>query len=332
MKQIAEKAGVSRTTVSFVLNNTPDKNIPTTTRERVLKIANELGYFQAMQHQTHTVGFAIRQIGEQIAQDALLGEVLSGLSNALEPYGYHVVFFPLPPQNEIPYLDLILNYGPSGLVLSGPLTKDDKILQTLSQENMPIVILGQVPSPEVYCVDVDNTYGARMAVNHLIELGHRRIAMITNAPLDYTASVDRLSGYKQTLANYGILYDESLVRCGHFTSESGFEAMQDILNNVSEPPTAVFVASDVVALGAMQAVRDSGLRIPDDISFVGFDDIPLARYLDPPLTTVRIFAYDEGKYAGDVLMRLLNRDGRIPRRTLLDSELKIRQSTIPITQ
>jgi DNA-binding LacI/PurR family transcriptional regulator len=82
----------------------------------------------------------------------------------------------------------------------------------------------------------------------------------------------------------------------------------------------------------MQAVRDAGLRIPNDISFVGFDDIPLARYLDPPLTTVRIFAYDEGKYAGDVLMRLLNRDGRIPRRTLLDSELKIRQSTIPITQ
>ncbi|MBI5959092.1 MAG: LacI family DNA-binding transcriptional regulator [Chloroflexi bacterium] len=327
MDQIAREAGVSRTTVSFVLNNTPNKNIPEATRQRVLEAAQRLGYYESFPVDQKLIAFVMHQTSEQIAQDALLGEVLRGLSGAIEPHGYHVGLFSMPLDSPTHYLDLVMTRRPQGIVLSGPIIKDSEELRVLQERGIPTVIQGQVENPEIYCVDVDNVHGAYIAVRHLLELDHRRIAMITNSPSLYTASEERLRGYRRALAEYGVEEDERLVRYGAFTSASGYAAMQEILSAAGEPPSAVFAASDVVALGAIQAIRQAGLQIPDDISLVGFDDIPLAPFLSPPLTTVRIFAADLGRHAGQVLMGLILGQGNQPRRIFLDSLLKIREST-----
>ncbi len=328
MEQIARDANVSRTTVSFVLNQTPNTNISESTRLRVLETAFKLGYYDS-NDATNFIAFVMHQSPDQIAQDALLGEVMRGVSSAIEPYGYHVGLFPLPLDSPLHYLNLLITRRPKGIILSGPITKDSDALGQLVQQNVPVVIQGQVENPRIYCVDVENVYSAQTAVQHLLDLGHRRIATITNASLSYTASVDRLKGYRRALAENGIEYDETLVRYGDFTSLSGYKAMIDLLTLHPTPPSAVFVASDVVALGAMQAARQWGLNIPEDISFVGFDDIPLASYLNPPLTTVRILAGDLGHRAGQILMGLIQNEGALPHRTLLDSQLKVRGSTQP---
>ncbi len=327
MEQIAREANVSRTTVSFVLNNTPNKNIPDVTRQRVLEAAQKLGYFEQTAVDLKLIAFAMHQTPEQIAQDALLGEVLRGLSAAIDGHGFHVGLFPMPIDGPMRYLELVVTHRPQGIVLSGPMEKDSEELRILSDQSVPTVIQGQVDNADLYCVDVDNIYGAYIAVKYLLELGHRRIALITNASLTYTASADRLKGYQKALAEYGIKSDDSLIRFGEFTSASGYDCMVDILNSVNQLPSAVFIASDVVALGAIQAIREWGFVIPDDISVVGFDDIPLASYLTPSLTSVRIFAADLGRHAGQVLVGLINGDTNQPRRVLLDSALKIRQST-----
>jgi LacI family transcriptional regulator len=147
--------------------------------------------------------------------------------------------------------------------------------------------------------------------------------MITNAPLKYTSAAERLTGYHLALAEAGIEFDPRLIAEGAFVAQSGFEAMVRLLEK--RPFTAVFVASDVVALGAMGAIRVTHLRIPADISVVGFDDIPLAAYFDPPLTTVRIPAYDLGRTAGNLLLAQI-RGEPVPQRTMLDTEFKVRES------
>lgn len=211
-----------------------------------------------------------------------------------------------------------------GIILSGPRSDDQELLK-IRAEGASIVLLGQLSGSGIPFVDVDNVGGAEMATRHLIHLGHQRIAMITNAPPAYTASVDRLSGYRQALKAAGIAYDQSLVRYGHFTPESGYNAMDELLS-INPLPTAVFVASDTVALGVLQAIRQHGQNVPDDIALVGFDDIPLAGFVDPPLTTVRLPAFSLGKGAAELLIRILNNQNGYTPQVLLETELVVRVS------
>ena len=179
-----------------------------------------------------------------------------------------------------------------------------------------------IPAPSV---DVDNRAAARSAVEHLLGLGHRRIACITNAPLAYTAAADRLAGYRDALDAAGIPADEGLVEEGAFDAGSGHAAMARLLARAGDV-TACFIASDVVAFGALRAVREAGLRVPADVSVVGFDDIPLARHFDPPLTTVRLPAHALGAAAGHALIARLGGQP-VVERTLLPTELIVREST-----
>jgi LacI family transcriptional regulator len=212
-----------------------------------------------------------------------------------------------------------------GLIVSGPRI-DDPSLVALADEGFPIVIQGTYPGLSVTSVDVDNVAGARRAVEHLVTLGHRRIACITNAPLAYTAAQDRVDGYRQAMVSAGVPLSDDLVVEAAFDAPSGHRAMVELLGR--EPIDAVFVASDVVALGAIGALREAGRRVPDDVSVVGFDDIPLAAFFDPPLTTVRLPAYELGQAAGRALLERITGQA-IPTRTLLPTELIVRASTGP---
>ena len=156
-------------------------------------------------------------------------------------------------------------------------------------------------------------------------MGHKRIGLITNGPLAYTASEDRWQGYCQALSDASLPYDESIVRYGNFREASGYQAMKELLA-VPQPPTATFIASDEVAVGALAALHERGLSVPGDMAVVGFDDIPVARYLVPALTTVRLPAYQLGLRAVDMLIRIIRGEEVIERGILLDTELVIRES------
>jgi len=314
--------------VSFVINRRAGMSIPVETRERVESAARELGYHphgparQLAAGASLTIGLVLRQSAEQVASDAFLAEVLFGLATAARAGGYRVLVEPLAPGDGT-YSQLLRSQHVDGLVVSGP-RADDLDLAALVDDGFPIVIQGSRSDIDAPSVDVDNRAGARGAVEHLIELGHRDIGCITNAPLAYTAAVERLAGYRDALGEAGIAVDERLIIEGAFDAASGHAAMAALLKQASF--SAVFVASDVVAIGAIRGLREAGMRVPEHISIVGFDDIPLAEHIDPPLTTVRLPAHSLGESAGQLLVERIA-DRPVPARTLLPTQLVIREST-----
>lgn len=334
---VATMAGVSRTTVSFVLNGRADIAIPEATRLRVRAAAEALGYHphgparQLAARASHTLGLVLRQSPEQVAGDALLADTLRGLATAARASGFRVLVESLAPGDGNGYAGLLRSAHCDGLVISGPRVDDPELIE-LIRDDFPIVLQGSLPDLAVPSVDVDNVAGARHAVEHLLALGHRRIACITNAPLAYTAATERLAGYRAALEAAGLPFDPALVGQGAFEPASGHRAVSDLLRAIGPdgalPFSALFVASDVVALGAIGGLRERAIRVPDDVSVVGFDDIALAAYVDPPLTTVRLPAHELGLAAGRALLdRVAHRP--VAERTLLPTELVIRSSTRP---
>jgi DNA-binding LacI/PurR family transcriptional regulator len=329
---VARVAGISRTTVSLVLNDVQGVRISEETRQRVIEAAKQLNYHpditgrKLVTGKSFTLGLVLRQNPEQVFADAFLLHVVLGVEQAAEQSGFRVLLKPLGPDNLNGYTRLIQENHVDGIILSGP-RQDDQDIISLHQQGFPVMLMGQLPECDIPYVDVDAVTGAKIATQHLIELGHTRIAMITNAPLEYTSAQQRLEGYRQALSEAGIEADDTLVGAGNYTPASGYNAMIALLT-LPLQPTAVFIASDVVAMGAIQAVKRAGLVIPDDLAMVGFDDIPLAEYYDPALTTIRLPAYGLGWAAGERLSRLVRGDTLDQAGTLLDTELIVRESSI----
>ncbi len=328
---VAKKAGVSRTTVSFVLNNVADVNISESTRQRVLEAAKTLSYYpnaagrKLVSGKSRTLGLVLCQSAQQVSADALLPQVLLGFEQAAIQEGYQVLLKPVEPNDSLGYTKLVNENFVDGILLSGPRQDDEEIIR-LHQSGFPVMLMGQLPGSTIPFVDIDASAGAETATYHLIERGHRRIAMITNAPLRFTSAQQRLEGYSRALNNAGLTVDPSLVKEGNYTPSSGYHAMMELLS-VSPRPTAVFVASDVVALGAVLAIKSASLCIPQDLALVGFDDIPLSEYFDPPLTTIHLPALGLGLAAGERLIRLIQNEDLDTEAVLLNSELVVRASS-----
>jgi len=331
-KDIAKLAGVSRTSVSFVLNNVPGVKISEETRQRILDAAQQLDYHpdaaarSMVSGKTRVIGFAVRQNVDQVFADQFIPEVLHGLAQSAATFGYRILFEPISPEVVSgAYTKLIAERHVDGIILSGPRFDDAELLR-VHAEGWPVVLLGQMPQSDLSFVDVDNIGGAQLAVRHLLQLGHTRIGLITNASLEYTASADRLTGYKQALIAAGVDIDESLIQFGDFSPQGGERAMSQLLA-LSEPPTAVFIASDTVALGALQTLRQHKKRVPEDIAIVGFDDIPLVAFIDPPLTTVKLPAFALGWNAAQmVIQHIINGKPDRPAQMILETELVVRRS------
>jgi DNA-binding LacI/PurR family transcriptional regulator len=326
---VAARAGVSRTTVSFVLNDRANTGIAEETRVRVLQAAADLGYHAHGAARalagglSMAIGLVLLQTPDQVAADALLAETLLGIADSARADGYRVLVEAVSPDGP-GYSDVVRSRGVDGLIISGP-REDDAELRGIVRDGFPVILQGSLPGLPASSVDVDNRTGAAAAVAHLVGLGHRRIGIVTNAPLNYTSAEDRLAGYRDALRAGRITLDDNLVAEGAFDAASGRSAMADLLRRAPDL-TAVFVASDIVAFGALRAIREAGRRVPDDVSIVGFDDVPLARHFDPPLTTVRLPARDLGAAAGRALIdRMAGRP--VSDRTLLPTELVVREST-----
>ena len=199
----------------------------------------------------------------------------------------------------------------------------DQLIERVANSNLPVVVVGSpLHSKDVSYIDVDNTSGAYNAVSHLIRLGYQRIGTITGL-LGSAAADDRLEGYKKALIERGRNLEEGLIVESDFTEAGGHYAMQQLLPAKAD---AVFVASDLMAIGAMRAVNEAGLKIPQDIAFVGFDDVAVATYANPKLTTIRQPISRFGINAVEILIDLIENGIDPPRRIIMDTELIIRDS------
>jgi LacI family transcriptional regulator len=331
-QDVAKAAGVSPTTVSFVLNNIEGMRISKETRDRVLEVAKSLNYHPDSSAQkmargkTSVIGLVLRQNPEKAYADLFIQDVMQGISSVIRENGYQLLFIPLPPEDkESSYSKLINERHVDGLIVSGP-TEDDYELVDAFREGAKIVLMGKIRGSNIPFIDIDNIKGAEIATSHLVSLGHKDIAIITNAPDNYDSSKDRFEGYRQVLKKNKITLNDEWVFWGDRTPESGYEAMSKLLSR-KPLPSAVFIASDTVALGALNACYEKNIRVPDDLAIVGFDDIALSRYVIPPLTTVHLPAYSLGLGAASMLIQQLNDEFIESNEIILQTKLVIRESS-----
>jgi DNA-binding LacI/PurR family transcriptional regulator len=331
-QDVADLAGVSRTTVSFVLNNDTRFSIRPETQLKVHDAAAKLGYVPnasaraLASNQAKAIGLIMTRDTRYISSDVFLPQIIGGLLDSVKLFGISLLIEWVEPGQQLQaYHKLTGAKHIDGMILT--ISRDDDIgLNMLEKADIPVVLMGTVPNCQLPSVDIDNAASACKAVDYLLKLGHQQIACITDAQLPYSSASQRLNGYKQALASAGINFDESLVRYGDFDAESGYKAMQSLLQKKAEF-SAVFAGSDNISFGAMEAAREAGLDIPGDLSFVGHDDIPLARFAQPPLTTIRVPAAEIARQSCQLLLELLA-DNLAPRENIwLETELIIRRST-----
>jgi DNA-binding LacI/PurR family transcriptional regulator len=326
IKDIARKARVSHSTVSRALRDSPMVN--PATRELIQKIAAEQGYTVSavarslVTRRTSTIGVVVTSIA-----DPFVGEVVSGIEECAIGRGYSVI---LATCHAEPERELRAVRGLRERRVDGILVTASRVgalyLPLLAEMNVPIVLINnQHPGAFGFNVTIDNLDGARQATAHLAALGHRRIAYIGDR-CGFQSDTERFDGYRQALDAAGIPFDPLLVAHGDGGPESGDLAMQQLLA-YPEIPTAVFCYNDMEAFGALRAVRARGLRVPADLSLVGFDDLSLASYIDPPLTTVHQPKQEMGRQAAETLLELLA--GGKPASIVKPCALIVRQSTAP---
>jgi DNA-binding LacI/PurR family transcriptional regulator len=326
IKDIARKARVSHSTVSRALRDSPMVN--PATRELIQKIAAEQGYTVSavarslVTRRTNTIGVVVTSIA-----DPFVGEVVNGIEECAIVRGYSVI---LATCHAEPDRELRAVRGLRERRVDGILVTASRVgalyLPLLAEMNVPIVLINnQHPGAFGFNVTIDNQHGAREATGHLASLGHRRIAYIGDR-CGFQSDTDRCAGYRQALDAAGIPFDDALVAYGDGGAESGHQAMTELLQ-LPELPTAVFCYNDMEAFGALRAARARGLRVPADLSLVGFDDLYLASYIDPPLTTVRQPKHDMGRQAAETLLELLA--GGKPASIVKPCELVVRESTAP---
>jgi DNA-binding LacI/PurR family transcriptional regulator len=270
-------------------------------------------------------GLVMTRSPHHIATDTFLPQIIGGLMEVIKDNKLRLLIEYVEVEHQDrAYLELARAKHIDGLLLLTP-RLGDAGLKKLEQVDVPAVLMGDAEGLNLFSVDVDNELAALKAVEYLLELGHKKIACIAHAPVTYSAAPDRVHGYKNALMKAGIEPDDDLVRYADFTPESGYEQMRSLLSSKKEF-TAVFIASDNVAMGAKAALREAGMRIPEDISIVGFDDIPWAQYADPPLTTVHLQAQELARRACLVLMDLLKGNEPEIRRQIIDTQLVVRKS------
>jgi len=303
LKDVANLAGVSSVTVSNVLNNRP--NVSKATRAKVQKAIQKTGYTANLAARglaggrTNTIGMLLPDLATQY-----LGEIVRGASDEVRSAGMEMLISTASDiareRNQVAFLQNITD----GLLLVLPRMADD-VLIVVDKAGIPVVVIDHRGSKIMLpSVDVDNYRGARAATEYLIALGHQWIGFVSG-PKGYEATSARLKGYKEALSNAGLAFDTGLLAEGDFFQPSGFAAGRRLLS-LPKPPTAIFVSNDLMAFGVIEAIKEHGLRVPNDVSVVGFDDIPMASQVYPPLTTVRQPLYQMGVAAARIMMAMLH--------------------------
>lgn len=334
---MALRAGVSRTTVSFVLNDLRNKGISEVTRRKVLDAASDLGYRPNAAARTLAGGSTgtiavVVACADHLHFDAYLPRLLCTVNDRCHRYGYKVLLESADEQIKRPgaFLDLVRSKSIDGLVVANMRTVDGQYVRQLSEQGFPVVVPGNGTEP-FYSRQASNSdeESAFVATRHLIDLGHRRIAHIPFSSKAFEVVRQRRAGYERALRECGVDPDPKLVVYANISAESGYVAMQKLLQRNADF-SALFAGNDTIAFGAMRALNDAGRRIPDDVSVVGYDDIPLAAFVTPPLTTVRTDPVVQGEEAVDMLMARINGESYKRPETCYTTRLILRKSCSPI--
>ena len=326
---IARAAGVSSVTVSKVLNG--QAGASAATRQRVRAIAEQLGYVPNLAarglagRRTNLIGFVTHDLTVQYAT-----EITRGVADALAHVELELLISATyrDEQRERKRVQFLAQGLADGILLLAP-KMEPELARWLNGEKLSAVVIDpqrfDIPLPTV---SVQNYGGARAAMEHLIQLGHRRIGFIEGHP-DFESSEERFRGYRDALLTAGLAFHRELVRPGTYTQQRGFEAADELLS-LESPPTAIFATADVSAFGALDAIRNRNLRVPEDISVVGYDDVPQASQVYPPLTTVRQPLYEMGRAAVKLLLGLMRGEEPVNTRVILATDLVVRASTAPV--
>jgi len=338
LNDVADAVGVTAMTVSRVVSG--DGYVSEITREKVLKAVKDLNYrrnglARSLKRQfTETVGLVLGDISNPYSTE-LARAVRETLVN--QGFNLFICISENGPKEDIVAFESLSSHSVDGIIVATRSNEaGDRYLRKLVETNVPVVAIGRdFQHKNVDLVSPDNLKGGFEATRHLIGLGHRRIAFI-GASLNGGSHLKRLQGYVNALESHSIKVDEKLIMgrsidlpdiSGYSTEDIGFEAMKRLLS-LPKPPTAVFARNDFTAIGAMRAISEAGLRIPEDIAIVGFDDIPLAARMSPSLTTVRQPMRVEGQIAAEMLLERIKNSKRISRRErILDCELIVRESS-----
>lgn len=329
---LAKMTGFSITTVSKALNNYSD--VSEKTKAKIVQAAAEMGYLPNAHAQSlstkrsWTIGVMFSEAHGVGMMHPFFNAIIESFRKATEQQGYDLIFASRNLRNrDMSYLEHFRHRAVDGIVV---ICSDqlDLHVQELIQSTIPIVVVDMY-SPDCSVVYSDNITGGRLAVEHLYELGHRRIAHIAG---DTTtdAGAARIEGYKQAMTQFGLpIPDGYIANGGLFSGEEGKRAMQELLV-LPDRPTAVFAAGDQMAIGAIEAIHEAGLQIPTDISLVGYDDIEMAKYITPKLTTVRQDTETIGQQAASVLIEQIVDKQRMTTQDVIPVELIVRHSTGPV--
>jgi LacI family transcriptional regulator len=326
IKDVARASGVSSATVSRVLSGY--EFVRETTRNRVMEAVEDLGYVANLQARSLAGGHS-QVIGLLVPNldNGYVGTIMQGIDRELARVNYDVVLYTSHrhPGKESFYVDVIANGLTEGLLLVVPLVPTT-YLEALRERHFPYVLIDQGDAKEnSSVVEATNWQGAYEATRYLSQLGHTRIAFLTGS-LAVRSAIDRFQGYKAALVDCDLPFREELVIEGDFQQQTGFETTKRLLQSVKSPPTAIFASNDLSAFGAMDAAREYGLRVPDDISIIGFDDVPQASFVYPKLTTVRQPLEQMGQVAVKMLLEQIEDQSRPPQRVALATQLVIRDS------
>lgn len=325
---VAAKAGVSHSTVSRVLNN--KTNVNAETRERVLQVMAQLGYIGSVSARSLAGGIS-RVVGLLVDRlnTGYMDEIIRGIDETLEMHHYNLMLYTTHRQktSEVAYVTKLTHDLVDGLILIVP-RNEKAYLDTLQKRKFPHVLIDyQGYNRHIPSIITTNHKGGYDATAYLIEMGHRRIGFITGE-MAYGCAVERLAGYRAALVAHGMPFDPELVSEGNFLQPEGYRCAQQLLS-LPEPPTALFVSNDAMAFGAMEAARELGLRIPADLSIIGFDDIPQAAHVHPALSTVHQPLEEMGRSAVELLLKYIANPLAEIERIELSTRLILRESCQP---
>ncbi len=329
IKDVAREAGVSVGTASQALRGSPA--VREATRRRVLVVAKRLRYQPSalarglVTRRTHTVGLLISDIANPFFIRAV-----RAVEDVAQEHGYNVILCNTDedPAKETQYLRVLMEKRVDGIILATT-AASRRAVREICWRRIPLVLFDrELSGVATNVVKVDGVLGGRLATQHLLDLGHRRIGII-HGPRDRSTGAERLEGYLTSLRAGNVRPDPELIHEGNFKQDSGYRLTKALLE-VSPPPTALFCTNNLMTVGALQALRDRNVRLPDDLSLVGYDDMEWWTLTHPPLTTVGQPVYDLGREAMRLLLAQIGQEkARRPQRVVLKPELILRDSCGP---
>jgi DNA-binding LacI/PurR family transcriptional regulator len=329
LKEVAKFANVSITTVSRVINDASKVNHET--RDQVKKAMRKLGYqpsrvaqrLRTTKGRSKMLGLIIPDI-----QNQFYSNIVRGIEDVSYGKDYAVILCNSDenPQKERFYLDVLQSESVDGVILP-PIHQHSKVVEGLIESGVPVVCVDRKLAREnVDAVVINNERGGYMAVEHLLDLDHTRIAILSSSP-QFSSFEERQKGYERALREHGIEIDDQLIRQGDPRSSETARVLTKELLGLNNPPTAIFATNNLMTLGLLEAVNELKLKIPADISIIGFDDMPWTKAITPPLTVIRQPAYEMGRRAAELMFQRLEDPKREPVQIIMKPSIIIRKST-----